>query len=276
MKSPLERSDWKNDMQRLASQIIDLSIYLENEVVSDPEPFRPKIDYVNHEMSVPDLAGFFPGLKKEDLPDGEAWAIERINLITHNGTHLDAPYHFASTMNKGERAITIDEVPLDWCFRPGVKLDFRHFEDGYIVQAKDVEAELNRLRVKLNPLDIVLVNTRAGSRYGQDDYVTSGCGMGYEATMYLLEQGVRVTGTDGWSWDAPFVHTKAKYLETGNASLIWEGHKAGRDIGYCHLEKLHNLESLPATGFVVSCFPFKIRGASAGWTRAVALLPSIN
>ena len=25
--------------------------------------------------------------------------------------------------------------------------------------------------------------------------------------MYLLERGVRLTGTDGWSWDAPFVHT---------------------------------------------------------------------
>jgi kynurenine formamidase len=45
-------------------------------------------------------------------------------LITHNGTHLDAPYHFASTMNHGEPAITIDEVPLEWCFQPGVKLDF--------------------------------------------------------------------------------------------------------------------------------------------------------
>ncbi|MCY1307531.1 hypothetical protein D9M70_574600 [compost metagenome] len=95
--------------------------------------------------------------------------------------------------------------------------------------------------------------------------------MGYEATMYLLNRGVRVTGTDGWSWDAPFTHTKERYSETGDASLIWEGHKAGRDIGYCHLEKLHNLEVLPATGFTISCFPFKIRGASAGWTRAVAI-----
>ena len=40
---------------------------------------------------------------------------------------------------------------------------------------------------------------------------STGCGMGREATLYLLERGVRVTGTDGWSWDAPFVHTKAKY-----------------------------------------------------------------
>lgn len=258
----------------MARTIIDLSIFLENDVVSDPEPYRPKIQYVNHQTSVAELAGFFPGLKQEDLPDGEAWAIERIELITHNGTHLDAPYHFATTMNKGERAITIDEVPLDWCLQPGVKLDFRHFADGYVVTAADVEAELARIGHTLSPLEIVVVNTSAGKRYGQNDYVSAGSGMGYDATMYLLERGVRLTGTDGWSWDAPFVHTKEKYLQSGNAKLIWEGHKAGRDIGYCHLEKLHNLEVLPATGFTIACFPVKIRAASAGWTRAVAILES--
>jgi kynurenine formamidase len=135
-----------------------------------------------------------------------------------------------------------------------------------------VEAELQRIDHVLQPLEIVLINTSAGSRYGQDNYLSSGCGMGYDATMFLLERGVRLTGTDGWSWDAPFVHTLGKFLETGDAGLIWEGHKAGRDIGYCHLEKLHNLESLPATGFTVSCFPVKIRAASAGWTRAVAIM----
>lgn len=255
----------------MARRFVDLSIYLENDVVSDPEVFRPKIEYIDHKMSVPELAGFFPGLQPSDLPDGEAWAIERIELITHNGTHLDAPYHFASTMNKGERAITIDEVPLDWCFQPGVKLDFTRFDDGYVATAEDVEAELARIGHVLSPLEIVVVNTSAGKRYGQRDYVTAGCGMGHEATMFLLERGIRLTGTDGWSWDAPFVYTKEKYLETGDASLIWEGHKAGRDIGYCHLEKLHNLEALPAAGFTIACFPMKIRAASAGWTRAVAI-----
>jgi len=252
--------------------IIDLSIYLENDVVSDPPMYRPKIDYIDHRMSLPELVGFFPGLTPNDLPDGEAWAIERVSLITHNGTHLDAPYHFASTMNQGERAITIDEVPLDWCFQPGVKLDFRHLPDGHVVSAVEVERELQRIEHQLKPLEIVLVNTRAGQRYGQDDYVSAGCGMGYEATMYLLERGVHVTGTDGWSWDAPFVHTRERYQATHNARLIWEGHKAGREIGYCHLEKLHNLEALPAHGFTVACFPCKIRAASAGWTRAVAIL----
>jgi kynurenine formamidase len=260
----------------MARTIVDLSIYLENDVISDPPPYRPRIEYVDHTTSVPDLIGFFPGLKPEDLPDGEAWAIERIELITHNGTHLDAPYHFASTMNGnlkegGERAITIDEVPLDWCFQPGVKLDFTALPDGHVVTAAEVEAELARIGHALTPLEIVVINTAAGKRYGQDDYVTAGCGMGYDATMYLLERGVRLTGTDGWSWDAPFSHTREAYEATGNAGLIWEGHKAGRDIGYCHLEKLHNLEVLPPTGFTIACFPMKIRAASAGWTRAVAI-----
>ncbi len=256
----------------MSGKIIDISIFIENDVASDPEGFGPEITYLNHQETVPQIQSFFPGLKKEDLPDGEGWAIEKIGLLTHNGTHLDAPYHFHSTMNKGERSLTIDEVPLEWCFQNGVKLDFRHFDDGYVVTAKDVEDELDRIDYKLKPLDIVIINTRAGSRYGFDDYVASGCGMGYEATMALLEKGVRLTGTDAWSWDAPFVHTAKKYIEKQDPSLIWEGHKAGRDIGYCHLEKLNNLEVLPSTGFMVSCFPVKIRKASAAWTRAVAII----
>ena len=253
-------------------RIIDISMHLENDVISDPPGYGPKITYMSHKDTFSQIAPFFPGLEQEDLPDGEAWAIEKVELITHNGTHLDAPYHFHSTTNEGERAIPIDEVPLDWCFQQGVKLDFRHFDNGYVVKAEDVEQELARIGHELQPMDIVVVNTRAGSRYGKDDYVASGCGMGLEATMYLLERGVKLTGTDAWSWDAPFVHTAEKYQKTKDASLIWEGHKAGRHMAYCHLEKLHNLEALPDKGFMVSCFPVKIRGASAGWTRAVAIL----
>ena len=83
---------------------------------------------------------------------------------------------------------------------------------------------------------------------------------------------MKIVGTDAWSWDAPFAYTAQKYAGTRDGSLIWEGHKAGREIGYCHIEKLHNLESLPATGFQVACFPIKVHAASAGWTRAVSII----
>ena len=165
----------------MARTFVDLSIYLENDVISDPPAFAPKIQYFSHENTFEQFAPFFPGLKQEDLPDGEGWAVELVQLSTHNGTHLDAPYHFHSTMDKalGEKkpAITIDQVPLEWCFQPGVKLDFRHFADGYVVTAKDVEAELARIGHTLSPLEIVVVNTRAGSRSGHDDPLRSARGM---------------------------------------------------------------------------------------------------
>jgi len=108
----------------VARTIVDLSMALENDIVSDPPGYGPRIEYLRHADTVKDVVEFFPGLTAEQLPDGEGWAIEWIRLMTHNGTHLDAPWHFASTMDGGKRAITIDEVPLEWCFQPGVKLDY--------------------------------------------------------------------------------------------------------------------------------------------------------
>jgi len=254
------------------ARFVDLSICLENEVVTDPPFMRPKITYQTHRETMAEAGHFFPGITAEQFPGGEGFAAaEMVVLSTHNGTHLDAPWHYHPTMDGGKRAITIDEVPLDWCFRPGVKLDFRQLPNGYVVTARDVENELDRIGHDLQPFDIVLVNTAAGAALGKPDFINTGCGMGYEATMYLTERGVRVTGTDAWSWDAPFSFTAERVASTGDTSLIWEGHKAGRDIGYCHLEKLHNLEALPPNGYLVACFPHKVKGGSAGWTRAVAI-----
>jgi kynurenine formamidase len=254
----------------MGRRFVDLSIAIDNDVISDPPPLRPKITYHQHGDTFHQMAPFFPGLTPEDLPDGQAWAVEDISLTTHSGTHMDAPWHYHPTSG-GQRAATIDEVPLDLCFRPGVKLDFRHFADGYVATGDDVARELDRIGHALKPLDIVLVNTSAGARLGQPGFVDMGCGMGRDATLYLTERGVQVVGTDAWSWDAPFSHTARRFAETGDASLIWEGHKAGREIGYYQMEKLSNLESLPPHGFEVICFPVKIKAAGAGWTRCVAM-----
>ena len=258
-------------------RLIDISAPLIAGIPSDPPDMLPRIEYLGHRDTAPRLAAYF-GVAEDTLPEGEYAAVEQCAISTHNGTHVDAPYHYFSRMNEatvpgGEPSMRIDEVPLDWLYQPGVKLDFRQLPDGALVQPGQIEAELERIGHRLRPLEIVLMNTRAGSRYGEADYIDSGCGFGRAATLWLVEQGVRVVGTDGWSWDAPFSHTRRRVQETGNASLIWEGHRAGRDRAYCQIEKLHNLEALPPDGFLVSAFPVKVHRASAGWTRAVAILP---
>jgi len=261
----------------MGRRLVDLSIPITNDIVSDPPQMRPQVTYTRHDESVPAMAAYFPGLTKDDLPDGEGWAVERVTLSTHNGTHMDAPWHFHSTTDQAvatRPAPSIDEGPLEYFLQPGVKLDFRRFEDGYVATAQDVEAELDRIGHTLRPLDIVLVNTAAGAAFGDDDYIHKGCGMGEAATLYLTERGVKVVGTDAWSWDAPFSHTARKWAQTRDPKIIWEGHKAGRFREYYQIEKLTNLEALPATGFTLSCFPVKIAGASAGWIRAVAILDS--
>lgn len=254
----------------MTRRLVDLSICIETDVSSDPPPLKPKIKYWGHKETFFQIEPFFPGLRPADLPDEEAWAVEDLEVNPHNGTHMDAPWHYHSTAG-GERAPTIDETPLEYCFQPGVKLDFRRFPDGYVATAADVQAELDRIGHSLRPLDIVLVNTSAGLRYGAPDYIDAGCGLGREATLFLTERGVKVVGTDAWSWDAPFSHTARRFANERDPSIIWEGHKAGKERPYWQMEKLHNLEALPSCGFEVICFPVKIKGAGAGWTRAVAL-----
>ena len=151
---------------KLPSRIVDISQPLDNDTVVDPPFMRPSIRYVTGKENAKLMCELFPGLKEEDLPGGEGWAIEHISLTTHNGTHMDAPYHYNSRDSQGKPMPTIDQMPLDWYFRPGVKLDFRHFADGYVATAADVRAELARIQYVLQPLDIVLVNTRAGEMYG--------------------------------------------------------------------------------------------------------------
>ncbi|WP_265519274.1 cyclase family protein [Nitratireductor luteus] len=253
-------------------RMIDLSVDLRAGIASDPPNMLPTIEYLDHDAGAHDFVQMFPGLSVSQLPEGKGAALERVILTTHNGTHMDAPWHFHPTMDGGKPALTIDEVPLEWCFADGVKLDMTEMPDGYVCSVDDVRRSLDLIEYNLKPFDIVMVNTSAATAYGTDRFLDAGCGMGREATLYLLEQGVKITGTDGWSWDAPFSATRRRFEETGDPSVIWEGHKAGSEKGYCHMEKLTNLDRLPPHGFKVCCFPVKIAGASAGWVRPVAFI----
>jgi len=256
----------------MSPTFIDLGVTIENDIPSDPPNMIPKITYSDHKEGAGQMKLFFPGATDEDLPGGLGWAVEEVTLTTHSGSHLDAPYHYHPTMDGGKRAWTIDEIPLDWCYGPGVKLDFRDKPDGHKVSAGEIEEALESIGHDLKEGDIVLVNTGADKHWGSPEYLIRGCGMGREATLWLVERGVRVVGTDAWSWDRPLPLIAKDFQETKDASIIWEGHFAGIEKGYCHIEKLTNLDKLPPDGFTFCCFPVKIKAASAGWIRPVAII----
>lgn len=254
------------------TKLIDLSVSIVDGLPVDPPVSIARIDYQDHQKGANSMLPFFPGATIDDLPDGAGWAVENLSLSTHTGTHLDAPYHYHPTMNGGERAWTIDEVPLEWCIGDGVMVDFHDKPSGYVCTPEDFQDYFSRIGYTLKKGDILLLRTNAMSFWGTPRYLNEGCGVGREATLWLVSQGVRVVGTDAWSWDAPLSSIAEKYAQTSDASLLWEGHKAGRDCIYCHYEKLANLDQLPPYGFTFIGFPVKVANAGGGWVRAVACL----
>lgn len=214
---------------------------------------------------------FFPGATADDLPDGKGWAIENITLSTHSGTHMDAPWHYAPIMDGGAPAATIDQIPLQWCWENGVKFDFSDRESGTVITSEDFQVKLTEINYTLKPGDIVLVQSGADPYAGTDDYLVKGVGVGREGTLWLAAQGIHIVGTDAWSWDCPLPVQAERFAKNRDSRVIWEGHLAGRDCCYYQMEKLTNLDSLPAIGFQVICFPIKVERASAGWVRPVAV-----
>lgn len=253
-------------------RFIDLSVAIEQGLPSDPPVMRPQIVYIDHALGAESMKIFYPGLTTDDLPGGLGWAVEVMEVSTHAGTHMDAPWHFHPTQDGGKPALTIDEFPLEWGVGNGVKLDFSDFPDGYNITIDDVKAKLDKISHVLAPGDVFLAQTGAAPYWGTPEYLVKGCGFSRKATLWILDQGVHVVGTDGWSWDRPLSFQAEDFVRTKDASVIWEGHFAGIEKGYFQIEKLTNLDLLPSTGFKFYCFPVKIKGASAGWIRAVAEL----
>jgi len=253
-------------------RVIDLSVPLEHGSASEPVPAA--IRYARHDGEGLRQMRHALGVRPEDLvySNGLGWAVEEVQAITHTGTHVDAPYHYGPT-SEGRPARTIDQVPLEWCFAPGVVLDVRHKAAGEFITVADLQAALSRISYQLCPLDIVLLHTGADKRLGSPDYFAQP-GLGREGVLWLVEQGVRVIGVDAYTLDRPFADMVADYRRTGDGRYIWPAHFAGIEREYSQVEKLANLDQIPRPhGFTVSCLPVKIQGASAGWCRAVALVP---
>lgn len=248
--------------------IVDLSHVIAADPPEVPDFLRTDVAYSDHADGAVLYEQLF-GVDRSVLLRSEGPAVEHLSVGTHSATHVDAPYHYNSTV-AGRPAQTIDELPLEWFFAPGVVVDALGREDGDAVTAEQMEAGIAAAGHELRPLDIVLVHTGTDRLYGQPDYLAHGPGVTAEATRWLHEQGVRVMGIDAWGWDQP-LHLQAEAAkERGETGILWAAHQV--DLPYSQIERLTNLAALPKTGFTVACFPLRLARASAAPARVVAIL----
>lgn len=251
-------------------KIIDLSVPLDNDRSWAPWWARNKVKRQSHSFGARVMRLLF-GVRREHLATGTGWANDVIQLSTHGTTHVDAPWHYAPTC-AGRKSRTIDEMPLEWFYGPGVVIDLRNLDSNAAASVDDLKCGLDDIGHALQPHDIVLMRTGNDRLLGNADYFSSGPGVSAKATRWLIEQGVRTMGIDSWGWDAPLAQQANRAKSTGRDRFFWEAHYVGAELEYCHMERLANLGALPATGFTVCAFPLKVVGGSAGPARVVAIV----
>jgi len=250
-------------------RLIDLSVLVEN---SPSEPMEIRVERLDHFEGAKKFAGEVEArnsaktpadprrLQPEDFPDSAFITLDTVTLPTHMGTHIDAPIHYGPS-SEGSPARSVHELPLEWFYSSGDRLDLRH-----------KKAALNAAGHQLKPLDIVLLWTGTDKLWGKREYFSHAPGMSRDATEWLADQGVKVMGIDTYGFDRPFVTMLEDFWRTGDRSFLWPAHFYGREREYIQIERLANLDQLPATGFRVACFPLRIKGLDASWVRAVGFV----
>lgn len=250
-------------------KIVDLSSFVGNTPEGTPPIASVNITYFDHKFGAEQVQSIMK-VAPQLLRNGEGWSNEEFTKLgTHSSTHVDAPWHYNSTI-QGQKSQTIDELPLEWFYSDGVVLDMTKKAEGDAVTVADIKQELTRIQYTLKPFDIVLIRTGRDVYYDQPDYMFKGCGVTAEATKWLYDQGIRVMGIDAWGWDRPLDMQAKEANEQQNTEIFWAAHQV--DLPYSHIERLMNLSVLPPYGFKVACFPLKVKNGSAGPARVVAII----
>jgi arylformamidase len=218
-----------------------------------------------------------------------------IMTSNHMGTHLDAPRHFVTNGR------TIDEIPVDWLFGPGV-----------IVNLSDVMDELELYtprmiedRVEVRQGDLLYLHTgfhkfaQFGEQADEEKYIHRHPGAHPDMVPWLLEKGIRIWGVDCVSTDHPMNLPIGRFLGKGmhghcdrvrkQAEEKFGGKEAVDklfpDSAYqlthnalfpkdcMHIENLGGdigAPELQNKRLMLGCFPWKFKGGEAAFCRAVA------
>ena len=187
----------------------------------------------------------YPSLKPfvfhqvRDYSLGDSMAMSSIEMVLHDGTHLDAPYHYVEGGKK------IDAIPLERFYGPAQVLEC----GSPVIGLEQVKGQ--PIRQKRVLFHTPFSRNIRENRPGEASYLTG------QAAEYLARAGVELVGIDSFSVDKE--HDKAK-----------TAHKTLLSHGVLLLEGIC-LEGVAAGEYELICFPLSLRAAEAAPCRAVLI-----
>lgn len=172
--------------------------------------------------------------------------VSQISMGTHQGTHLDAMFHF---LDDGK---TLDQMPLDWFYGPARMIRIPKTA-GDEITTEDLAAHEDLL----TPGARILLNTGWHRQIGQENYFSDFPSMTQDAAKYLASRKLRLIGMD--------MPTPSKdYYEVHHTLLA-------REVEMVIVESLTNLDALPdGREFTFIGFPLNFAGRDGSPIRAVA------
>ena len=178
--------------------------------------------------------------------------VESVRLMTHCGSHVDAPYHFV------EEGKTIDQLPLETFVGPAVIVDVRGKQPASAITADDIKPFADQIAQG----DIVLLNTGWHKKRGINKaYLHDWPYLGGDGAELLVSRGARGVVIDALSmggWGSPEHSRPCHEVLLGAGLFIVE------DINIPD-------EVMDGKKRIFQAFPVLLRGCGGAWTRPVLL-----
>ena len=179
----------------------------------------------------------------QDVNKGDPVTMARLELISHDGTHIDAPLHFIPGGS------TIDAMPIEATNGPCRVIEIKDEKD---ITVKELEP------YKIKAGERILFKTKNSPHvYDVRQYNGPYVAITPEAADYLVEKQIRLVGLD--------------YLTIGHMEpmdAINKVHKAFLGHGIYILEAI-NMDGVPAGKYELICLTLRIENGDAGPCRVV-------
>lgn len=182
-----------------------------------------------------------------DTVASAGYNLTRVCLGTHQGTHLDAPYHF---FDDGR---TVDQIDLNRCVGPATLVDLSAKRPREPITVADFAP----YDAAIQPGARIIYRVGWDKRLGEPGYFADYPSMTVELAEWLADRKIALLGMDS----------------PGPSADQWQAvHLALLGAEIVVVEELAHLDQLPAGEIFFVAAPLRLRGLDGSPVRALAIV----